>query len=177
MLKKIQETSNFLKHKTGFTPDFGIILGTGLGGLVNEIKAEYIINYEEIPNFPVSTVKGHHGRLIFGELSGSKVVALQGRFHFYEGYTMQEVTFPIRIFKELGIRVLILSNASGGLNPEFAVGDIMFIEDHINLMGTNPLIGPNDDALGPRFPDMSEPYDHSLREKASAIATRLCIKY
>ncbi len=177
MLKKIQETSNFLKHKTGFTPDFGIILGTGLGGLVNEIEAEYIIDYKDIPNFPVSTVKGHSGRLIFGKLSGSKVVALQGRFHFYEGYSMQEVTFPIRVFKELGIRVLILSNASGGLNPDFSVGDIMFIEDHINLMGTNPLIGPNDEALGPRFPDMSEPYDHTLRGKAQDIATRLGIKY
>ncbi len=177
MLKKIQETSNFLKDKTGFSPDFGIILGTGLGGLVDEIKAEHVINYDEIPNFPVSTVKGHHGKLIFGELSGAKVVALQGRFHFYEGYSMQEVTFPIRIFKELGIRILILSNASGGLNPGFSVGDIMFIEDHINLMGTNPLIGPNDEALGPRFPDMSEPYDHTLRKKAQDIADRLGIKH
>ena len=177
MLKKIQETSNFLKNKTGFTPEYGIILGTGLGGLVNEIKAEHIIEYEEIPNFPVSTVKGHQGKLIFGELSGKKVIALQGRFHFYEGYSMQEVTFPIRVFKELGIRILILSNASGGLNPDFSVGDVMFIEDHINLMGNNPLIGPNDAALGPRFPDMSEPYDHSLREKAQGIADRLGIKY
>lgn len=173
----IQETSNFLKEKTGITPAYGIILGTGLGGLVNEMKIEHSIAYEEIPNFPVSTVKGHKGRLIFGELSGAKVVALQGRFHFYEGYSMQEVVFPIRVFRELGIEVLILSNASGGLNPEFEVGDIMFIEDHINLMGTNPLIGPNDDRLGPRFPDMSEPYDHKLREKAGNIAKALGIKH
>ena len=177
MLKKIQETSNFLKHKTGLTPEFGIILGTGLGGLVNEIKTEHIIDYKDIPNFPVSTVKGHQGKLIFGELSGKQVVALQGRFHFYEGYSMQEVTFPIRVFKELGIRILILSNASGGLNPDFTVGDVMFVEDHINLMGTNPLIGPNEDTLGPRFPDMSEPYDHTLREKTQEIANRLGIKY
>jgi len=177
MLKKIQETSNFLKDKTGITPEYGIILGTGLGGLVNEIKIEHSIPYEEIPNFPVSTVKGHQGRLIFGELSGAKVVALQGRFHYYEGYSMKEVTFPIRIFRELGIKVLILSNASGGLNPAFKVGDIMFIEDHINLMGTNPLIGPNDEELGPRFPDMSEPYDHKLRAKASKIAEQMGIEH
>jgi purine-nucleoside phosphorylase len=177
MLKEIQETSNFLKSKTGITPDYGIILGTGLGGLVTEIRTEHIIEYADIPNFPVSTVKGHHGTLIFGELSGAKVVALQGRFHFYEGYSMKEVTFPIRVFKELGIHTLILSNASGGLNPDFAVGDVMFIEDHINLMGTNPLIGPNNEKLGPRFPDMSEPYDHKLREKAQAIAKRLGISY
>ncbi len=177
MLKAIQETSNYLKKRTGSSPVFGIILGTGLGGLVNEIDAEHTIPYDEIPNFPVSTVKGHQGNLIFGKLSGKDVVALQGRFHYYEGYSMQEVTFPIRIFKALGIKTLILSNASGGLNPDFAVGDIMFIEDHINLMGTNPLIGPNDDELGPRFPDMSEPYSHALRIKAQEIATRLGIKY
>ena len=171
MLKKIQETSKFLKDKTGgFTPDLGIILGTGLGGLVDEIETLHTIGYHEIPNFPVSTVKGHDGKLIFGKLSGRNVVALQGRFHYYEGYSMQEVTFPVRVFKALGIGTLILSNASGGLNPDFAVGDIMFIEDHINLMGSNPLIGPNDNKLGPRFPDMSEPYDHSLRNKAEDIA-------
>jgi len=178
MLKKIQETNLFLKDKTqGFTPDFGIILGTGLGGLVNEIESQYIISYDEIPNFPVSTVKGHQGKLIFGMLSGRKVVALQGRFHFYEGYNMQEVTFPVRVFKALGISTLIVSNASGGLNPSFSVGDVMFIEDHINLMGTNPLIGPNDEELGPRFPDMSEPYDKKLRIKAQAIAEGLGISY
>jgi purine-nucleoside phosphorylase len=174
MLRKIQETSQYLKDKTeGFTPDLGIILGTGLGGLVNEIEIKWSIGYDEIPNFPVSTVKGHQGKLIFGVLSGKNVVALQGRFHYYEGYSMQEVTFPVRVFKALGINILILSNASGGLNPEFKVGDVMFIEDHINLMGDNPLIGPNHDELGPRFPDMSEPYDHKLREKAEGIAKTL----
>jgi purine-nucleoside phosphorylase len=177
MLKRIQETSNFLKDKTGFTPDFGIILGTGLGGLVNEIETEFKISYNEIPNFPVSTVKGHQGNLIFGKLSGKNVVALQGRFHYYEGYSMEEVTFPIRVFKALGISTLILSNASGGLNPNFSVGDIMFIEDHINLMGTNPLIGTNDERLGPRFPDMSEPYSHALRQKAQKVAESLGISY
>lgn len=178
MLRKIQETKKYLKDKTeGFTPDLGIILGTGLGGLVNEIEIKWSIGYDEIPNFPVSTVKGHQGKLIFGRLSGKNVVALQGRFHYYEGYSMQEVTFPVRIFKALGINTLIVSNASGGLNPNFKVGDVMFIEDHINLMGTNPLIGPNDDELGPRFPDMSEPYDNNLRQKAESIAEKLGISY
>jgi purine-nucleoside phosphorylase len=178
MLKKIQETNQFLKDRTSdYSPEFGIILGTGLGGLVNEIETIHSISYDEIPNFPVSTVKGHQGKLIFGMLSGRKVVALQGRFHYYEGYSMQEVTFPVRVFKALGISTLIVSNASGGLNPEFNVGDVMFIEDHINLMGTNPLIGPNDDELGPRFPDMSEPYDHALRQKAENIAQRLGISF
>ncbi len=177
MLNKIQETSRFLKIKTSFTPEYGIILGTGLGGLVNEIEIEQSVDYNSIPNFPVSTVKGHHGRLIFGTLSGKKVVALQGRFHYYEGYSMQEVTFPIRVIIELGIKTLILSNASGGLNPEFSVGDVMFLEDHINLMGNNPLIGPNEESLGPRFPDMSEPYDHSLREHAQKVARSLGIHH
>ena len=178
MLKKIQETSQYLRDKTNaFSPEFGIVLGTGLGGLVDEIDIQHSIRYGDIPNFPVSTVKGHKGRIIFGILSGKPVVALQGRFHYYEGYTMKEVTFPIRVIRELGIRVLILSNASGGLNPDFKVGDVMFIEDHINLMGTNPLIGPNDEKLGPRFPDMSEPYSHELRERAQKIATDLGISY
>ena len=178
MLKKIQETSQYLLDKTNdFIPEFGIVLGTGLGGLVNEIDIRYSIPYHEIPNFPVSTVKGHKGRIIFGVLSGRPVVALQGRFHYYEGYTMKEVTFPIRVMNELGIKILILSNASGGLNPVFAVGDVMFIEDHINLMGTNPLIGPNDEKLGPRFPDMSEPYSHRLRIRGQAIADKLGIAY
>lgn len=177
MLKKIQETSNFLIEKSGLLPEFGIVLGTGLGGLVNEIDTEFSIPYDEIPNFPVSTVKGHQGRMIFGKLSGKNVVALQGRFHYYEGYSMKEVTFPIRVFIELGIKTLILSNASGGLNPEFKVGDIMFIEDHINLMGNNPLIGPNDNRLGPRFPDMSEPYDKALRQRAEGISKNLGLAF
>lgn len=178
MLKKIQETSKFLLDKTkAFSPTFGIVLGTGLGGLVDEIAIHYSINYGDIPNFPISTVKGHKGRIIFGMLSEKPVVALQGRFHYYEGYTMKEVTFPIRVIRELGIKVLILSNASGGLNPGFKVGDVMFVEDHINLMGTNPLIGPNDEKLGPRFPDMSEPYSHNLRQRAQNIADGLGINY
>ena len=177
MLKRIQETTNFLKQKTAFTPEFGIILGTGLGGLVKEIDILHSIPYGEIPNFPVSTVEGHPGNLIFGKVNGKNVVALQGRFHYYEGYSMQEVTFPIRIFQALGIKILILSNASGGLNPNFRVGDIMLVEDHINLMGSNPLIGPNEKELGPRFPDMSEPYDKSLIKKTKAIAENIGIKY
>lgn len=177
MLKRIQETSNFLKERTGCAPSIGIILGTGLGGLTKEIEASHVIPYHEIPDFPLSTIDGHEGKLIFGKLSGRDVVALQGRFHFYEGYSMQELTFPVRVFTALGIGMLILSNASGGLNPGFAVGDIMFIEDHINLMGTNPLIGPHHEELGPRFPDMSEPYDRRLREKAQVIAGRLGIGY
>ena len=177
MLKRIQETTNFLKQKISFTPEFGIILGTGLGGLVKEIAISHTIPYDEIPNFPLSTVAGHRGNLIFGKVNGKNVVALQGRFHFYEGYSMQEVTFPIRIFQALGIKILILSNASGGLNPNFQVGDIMLIEDHINLMGSNPLIGPNEKELGPRFPDMSEPYDKSLIRKTKVIAESLGIKY
>lgn len=178
MLKRIQETSSFLLGRTNdFKPDFGIILGTGLGGLVDEIATLYSIDYSEIPNFPLSTVKGHKGRMIFGHLGGRPVVALQGRFHYYEGYSMQEVTFPIRVIKSLGINILILSNASGGLNPDFHVGDVMFIEDHINLMGNNPLIGPHDKELGPRFPDMSEPYSHLLRESAQKIAEKLGIAF
>ncbi len=177
MLERIQETSNYLKDRTGCTPAVGIILGTGLGGLAKEIEAAHVIPYHEIPNFPLSTVDGHEGKLIFGKLNGRDVMALQGRFHFYEGYSMQELTFPVRVFAALGIGVLILSNASGGLNPDFAVGDIMFIEDHINLMGTNPLIGKHQEELGPRFPDMSEPYDRRLLKKARGIAEKLGIGY
>ena len=155
----------------------GIILGTGLGGLVNEINISHAIPYVDIPNFPLSTVKGHHGKMIFGSLGDKEVVALKGRFHYYEGYTMKQVTFPVRVMARLGIELLILSNASGGLNPSFSIGDVMFIEDHINLMGDNPLIGPNEEDLGPRFPDMSQPYNPALREKAQTIAERLGIKY
>ena len=177
MLKKIQETVDFIKSKNITTPEIGIILGTGLGGLTKEINSSISIPYNEIPNFPVSTVKGHHGQLIFGTLSGKPVVAMKGRFHYYEGYSLQKVTFPIRIMKYLGVRLLILSNASGGLNPAFEKGDMMFVEDHINLMNSNPLIGPNHDGMGPRFPDMSEPYDKSLLKKASEIASGLGISH
>lgn len=176
MLEQIKETSNFLKEKTNFNPTVGIILGTGLGGLVDEIETVHAISYEEIPNFPVSTVQGHSGKLIFGKLGGKDVVAMQGRFHFYEGYTMNEVVFPVRVMKFLGIKHLFVSNASGGVNRKFEVGDIMIINDHINLFPTNPLIGRNIDELGPRFPDMSEPYDHALIAHAEEIAIKNSIK-
>lgn len=170
MLEKIKESVDFIRQHTNDMPEVGIILGTGLGGLVTEIEASCTIPYTEIPHFPVSTVKGHKGQLIFGTLGGKKVVAMQGRFHFYEGYSMQDLTFPIRVMKFLGIGLLVVSNASGGMNPDFRVGDIMLITDHINLMPTNPLIGKNYDELGPRFPDMHEAYDKKLVEKARNIA-------
>ncbi len=170
MLDKIKETSDFLKAKTSFTPDFGIVLGSGLGGLVNEIDVKYTLDYSSIPNFPVSTVCGHSGKLIFGTLSGKNVVAMQGRFHYYEGYSMQQVTFPMRVMKAIGVKRLLLSNASGGMNPAYRVGDMVIIKDHINLMPHNPLIGKNYDELGPRFPDMSEPYDAEMLLLAKKIA-------
>ena len=169
MLKKIKESAEFLQKKTKFNPQVGIILGTGLGGLVTEIEIEHSISYEEIPNFPLSTVEGHSGRLIFGNLGGKKVVAMQGRFHFYEGYSIDRVTFPVRVMKLLGIQNLIVSNASGGVNPSYEVGDLMILSDHINLI-PNPLIGQNIAELGPRFPDMSETYCPNLIEKAEAVA-------
>jgi purine-nucleoside phosphorylase len=171
MLKKIQETAAFIKARIEVAPEIGIILGTGLGGLINEIEVQVVIPYKDIPNFPVSTVEGHAGQLIFGRLGGRKIVAMQGRFHYYEGYTMREVTFPIRVMKLLGIKLLVLSNASGGLNPAFEVGDLMIITDHINLMPSNPLIGENFAELGPRFPDMSEAYDKDIIRKAEKIVS------
>jgi purine-nucleoside phosphorylase len=176
MLEKIKNTVDFIKSKTDFQPEVGIILGTGLGGLVNEIDVTFTLPYEEIPNFPVSTVVGHKGQLIFGVLGGKNVVAMQGRFHFYEGYSMQELTFPVRVMKLLGIRLLVVSNASGGMNPAFHVGDIMLITDHINLMGSNPLMGKNHDEFGPRFPDMHDAYDKSLIETAKEVAAGNGIK-
>ncbi len=170
MLNKIKETAEFLKAKIGGEYGIGIILGTGLGGLANEIDVDHSFPYEEIPNFPVSTVEGHSGRLIFGTLGGKKVMALQGRFHYYEGYNMNEVVFPVRVMKFLGLEFLFVSNASGGVNPDFEIGEIMIINDHINMFGDNPLMGPNLDELGPRFPDMSEPYDKKMIEKAKQIA-------
>ncbi|MBL0339443.1 MAG: purine-nucleoside phosphorylase [Bacteroidetes bacterium] len=170
MLQKIKETADYILEKTGFNPEVGIVLGSGLGGLVNQVKVEHAIPYADIPGFPVSTVQGHGSKLILGHLGGKKIVAMQGRFHFYEGYTMQEVAFPIRVLKYLGISQLFLSNASGGMNQNFKVGDLMIIDDHINLMGINPLIGKNDDELGPRFPDMSAPYDAELIRKGMHIA-------
>ncbi len=170
MLEKIRETVDFIQSKFDFKPEVGIILGTGLGGLTKEMTVEHEIEYKDIPNFPISTVEGHRGALIFGSFNGKKIVAMQGRFHYYEGYTMQQVTFPVRVLKFLGINLLIVSNASGGINPDFNVGDIMVLSDHINLFGTNPLIGPNIKELGPRFPDMSQPYDKKLIRKAFQIA-------
>ncbi len=176
MLTKIKETLEYLEAKAVGKPKIGIILGTGLGGLIKEIEIHQTIPYEFIPNFPVSTVDGHHGQLIFGTMEGISVVAMQGRFHYYEGYTMQEITFPVRIMKFLGIHLLILSNASGGVNPGFEIGDIMLITDHINLMKDNPLIGQNEGSIGTRFPDMSNAYDPGLVDKALAIAAVQNIK-
>ncbi len=176
MLKKIKKTVKYLNENTDMRPKIGIILGTGLGGLVDEIKIEKSVPYEEIPNFPLSTVEGHKGRLIFGTIGGVPVVAMQGRFHYYEGYSMKKVTFPVRVMKLFGVETLIVSNASGGMNPDFEVGTIMVINDHINMFGTNPLIGKNYDELGPRFPDMSETYDKEMISKAFEIAARYDIK-
>lgn len=177
MLEQINFTTKSILEKTNnFKPEVGIILGTGLGGLVKEISAEFVIPYEEIPNFPVSTVEGHSGKLIFGELGGKKVMAMQGRFHFYEGYNMQQVTFPVRVMKALGVKTLCVSNAAGGMNPAFEVGEIMIITDHINLFPTNPLIGKNINELGPRFPDMSEAYNKKYVELALKIAKEKNIK-
>ncbi|MBR4265308.1 MAG: purine-nucleoside phosphorylase [Bacteroidales bacterium] len=172
MLQKIKQTTDFIQQCVNFEPEVGIILGTGLGNLVSDIEIVKTVPYSEIPNFPVSTVQGHKGQLVFGFLGGRKVVAMQGRFHYYEGYTMQQVTFPVRVMQQLGIKLLIVSNASGGMNTSFQVGDIMVITDHINHFGTNPLIGQNIDELGPRFPEMSEAYDHRYVKKAFEIAER-----
>jgi len=174
--EKIKESTGFIRKKTTLEPELGIILGTGLGQLAESIQVEASISYEEIPHLPVSTVESHAGRLIFGTLSEKKVVAMQGRFHYYEGYSMQEITFPVRVMKELGIQVLLVSNACGGLNPLFKAGDIMAITDHINLLGDNPLRGRNDDSLGARFPDMYNCYDKDLIALAEETALELGIK-
>jgi purine-nucleoside phosphorylase len=174
--RRILEARKYIRSKTSLKPEVAIILGTGIGGLAKEIKRAVRIPYSEIPNFPVSSVLGHSGELVIGTLSGKKVVAMNGRSHFYEGYTMQEVTFPLRVMKYLGPRTLIVSNAVGGMNPFYRRGDIVMISDHINLMGDNPLIGPNDDSIGTRFPDMSEPYSRKLMDLADAVALDLRIK-
>lgn len=166
---KAKETVAYLKEQYPDKPQAGIILGSGLGNFVEHVKIEKEVPYSQIPNFPVSTVKGHSGKLIFGELSGKKIVALSGRFHYYEGYSAQEVVFPIRVLKMLGIELLLLSNAAGGVNPDFKVGDIMIINDHISFTTPNPLIGKNVDEWGTRFPDMSEPYKKHLIIKAKEI--------
>lgn len=172
MLKKIKETASYLRNRIQILPKVGIVLGTGLGELATQITDRQEIPYQEIPNFPVSTVEGHSGKLIIGKLGGVLVLAMQGRFHYYEGYSMKEVTFPVRVMKELGVETLLLSNAAGGMNPEFEIGELMIIRDHINLFPEHPLRGRNYDELGVRFPDMSQPYDATLREKAKAIAAR-----
>jgi purine-nucleoside phosphorylase len=169
-LEKIKETASYLSNLTGSKPFVGIILGTGLGGLVNEIETDHEVKYEDIPNFPVSTVKGHSGKLIFGKLGGKQVMAMQGRFHFYEGYDMKELTFPVRVMRAMGVENLIVSNACGGVNPDFEIGDLMILDDHVNLFPTNPLMGHNYEELGPRFPDMIEPYDHEFIKMAHEIA-------
>lgn len=173
MHQNLQETTDYIKKKIGdFEPEIGIILGTGLGKLVDDIKIEHSLMYSNIPDFPISTLEFHSGKLIFGTLSGKKVIAMQGRLHYYEGYSMKQITFPVRILKMLGIKRLFVSNASGALNPEYRKGDLMIIHDHINMQSDNPLRGRNAEFLGPRFPDMSEPYDLEMIQKGLEIAQR-----
>lgn len=176
MLTQFKESVAYIQSRTTVQPTIGIILGTGLGGLVKEIEIVDEIEYKDIPNFPVSTVESHKGKLIFGNLGGKQVVAMQGRFHYYEGYDMKQVTFPVRVMKLLGIQRLFVSNASGGVNPDFEVGEIMIQDDHINLFPEHPLVGKNFDELGPRFPDMSQPYDRKMIEMAKNIANENNIK-
>ncbi|MFT7297710.1 MAG: purine-nucleoside phosphorylase [Sphingobacteriales bacterium] len=176
MLDAIKATTKYITDRVDFSPEVGIILGTGLGGLVNEMEVEYELMYSNIPNFPISTVEFHTGKLLFGFLGGKKVVAMQGRFHFYEGYSMQQIVFPVRVLKMLGVSKLFVSNACGCMNPEYKKGDLMIIEDHINFQPDNPLIGTNYEELGPRFPDMSEPYDREMLKKGLEIAHENQIK-
>lgn len=170
MMNKIREASDYIKSRVDFTPEVGLILGSGLGDLANEVTDKIIIKYDEIPNFPVSTIEGHAGNFVFGTLEGKKVAAMQGRFHYYEGYTMQDVVFPVRVMKQLGIEKLIITNACGGMNKDLYAGALMLIEDHINFMGDNPLMGKNLEEFGPRFPDMSHAYDKDLIELATKVA-------
>jgi purine-nucleoside phosphorylase len=176
LISKINETLEVIKKITKDEYPFGIILGTGLGGLTKDIDIQYEIEYEDLPHFPLSTVESHHGKLIFGKIGDKNVVAMQGRFHFYEGYSMQQITYPVRVMKFLGVKTLLVSNACGGMNPIYNRGDIMLMLDHINLLGDNPLIGMNEDELGPRFPDMSEPYDLELIKVAEEVALENKIK-
>lgn len=167
---QVEEAVKAIRSQWAGRPYAGIILGTGLGGLVNDIEVEATIDYEQVPNFLKSTAISHRGRLVCGKLAGLPVMAMEGRFHMYEGYSLQQITLPVRVMKAMGAKVLVVSNACGGMNPYFSCGDIMVIDDHINLMGDNPLIGINDDRLGPRFPDMSEPYDQKLISRAMEVA-------
>jgi purine-nucleoside phosphorylase len=170
LFQKVEEAAAFLRSKWDKSPHAGIILGTGLGSLVEQMEQDVAIDYGEIPHFPRSTAISHRGRLICGTLGGLPVMAMEGRFHMYEGYPLDLITLPVRVFKAMGAKLLVVSNACGGMNPYYQCGDIMVIEDHINLMGANPLIGINDDRLGPRFPDMSQPYDRALIDRAMRIA-------
>lgn len=176
LISNINETLEVIRKHTSEKYPIGIILGTGLGGLVKEIEVSHEIKYDILPHFPISTVESHHGKLIFGKVNGKNVVAMQGRFHYYEGYTMQQITYPVRVMKFLGVETLLVSNACGGMNPLFRRGDVMLMVDHINMLGDNPLIGKNEDELGPRFPDMSEPYNLELIELAEDIALENKIK-
>lgn len=176
MWELVQETVNYIKGKTNFTPEYGVILGSGLGSFTDDITIEFTLPYHEIPNFPVSTVEGHKGALVFGTIGEKKVVAMQGRFHYYEGYSMQEVTFPVRVMKYLGVNKLIVSNASGGVNPKYKVGSIAIITDHINMMPEHPLRGKNDTRFGPRFVNMSEPYSTKMIAKIKEIAQASAIE-
>ncbi len=176
MWEQVQETVSFIKEKTNFTPEYGVILGSGLGSFTDDIQIEFTMPYSEIPNFPVSTVQGHKGALVFGTIGDKKVVAMQGRFHFYEGYSMKEVTFPVRVMKYLGVEKLIVSNASGGVNSNYNVGDIVIIKDHVNMMPEHPLRGKNDERFGPRFVNMSEAYSKKMIAKAKELAENLNIK-
>ncbi len=173
---KVECAAEAIRSRTPLSPRFGITLGTGLGGLAARIEDAVRIPYAEIPSFPEPRVMSHHGALVLGRLGGQPVAALEGRYHYYEGYTLEEITLPLRVLKELGIEVAVFSNAAGGLNPQFRTGDIMVIEDHINLMGVNPLIGPNDDHLGPRFPDMIEPYDRRLLQSIEDLALEMGLR-
>jgi len=176
LINMINETLEIIRKKTNENYEIGIILGTGLGGLVKEIEIDFQIDYSELPHFPLSTVESHLGKLIFGKIAGKKIVAMQGRFHFYEGYSMKQITYPVRVMKFLGVKNLLISNACGGMNPNYKRGDLMLITDHINLLGDNPLIGKNEDELGTRFPDMSEPYSLELIEIAQKAAQMNQIK-
>lgn len=176
LIEMINETLEVIRKKTTDNFEIGIILGTGLGGLVSEIKIDHEIDYSELPHFPLSTAESHQGKLIFGKINGKNVVAMQGRFHYYEGYTMQQITYPVRVMKFLGVKTLLVSNACGGMNPIYQRGDVMIMTDHINLLGDNPLIGKNEYDLGPRFPDMSEPYNKELMKLAEEVALENRIK-
>lgn len=176
MWEKVQETVDFIIEQTQFKPEYGVILGSGLGSFTEDIDIKYVLEYSSIPNFPVSTVQGHKGALVFGTIGNKNVVAMQGRFHYYEGYDMKQVTFPVRVMKHLGIEKLIVSNASGGVNPSYKVGSVVIIKDHINMMPEHPLRGKNDERFGPRFLNMSEPYSKAMMAKAKEIANIMSLE-